>query len=312
MKKKIRIITHNGSFHADELLAVAALEIHLNGAPYEVIRTRNPEVIKTGDYVVDVGLVYDPATNRFDHHQKGGAGERNGIPYSSFGLVWKHYGEELCRSKEVADGVESRMVYPIDLADNGVDVYTPTLDGVHPYLLHSIVQAMRPTWKEGEIQDVRFVELVPLMRRLIEREIVMEQDRLEGARIVQEFYRKSSDKRVVVIDGQYPWQEELAKHHEPFYVVKPRHEGNAWQVECVRDDVYSFTNRKSLPEHWRGLSGDELVRATGVNDAVFCHNTGYIAVAKSKESALQLAQIALSASQENGFDGVHQKTNVLC
>ena len=121
MKKKIRIITHSGNFHADELLAVAAIEIQLNGTLYEVIRTRDPEVWKTGDYVVDVGGVYDPTANRFDHHQKGGAGERNKVPYSSFGLVWKHYGEAICGSKEVADGVEARLVYPIDLADVNQD-----------------------------------------------------------------------------------------------------------------------------------------------------------------------------------------------
>src|SRR3989344_2580842 len=293
MNKKIRIITHSGNFHADELFAVALLEIHLDGIPYEVVRTRDPEVIKTGDYVVDVGAVYDPATNRFDHHQKGGAGEHNNIPYSSFGLVWKKYGAEICGSKEVADGVEFRMVYPIDLADNGIEVYTPAFDGVHPYLVHSVIQAMRPTWKEGEIHDVRFIELVPYMRRIIEREIITERDRLEGARIVRESYLHAGDKRVIVIEGQYPWQEELAKYSEPIYIVKPRHEANSWQVECVRDDVHSFANRKPLPVPWRGLFGEELARVTGVPDVVFCHSMGFIAVAKSKESALRLAQIAL-------------------
>ncbi|MEK7118291.1 MAG: MYG1 family protein [Patescibacteria group bacterium] len=297
--KKIRIITHSGNFHADELFAVATLEIHLNGAPYEVIRTRDPNVIKTGDYVVDVGAVYDPTTNRFDHHQKGGAGERNGIPYSSFGLVWKHYGEKICDSKEVANGVEFRMVYPVDLADNGVEVYTPAFDGVHPYLVHSVIQAMRPTWKEGEVHDARFIELIPLMRRFIEREIVMERDRLEGAKLVRELYLNAADKRLIVIDGQYPWQEELAKYPEPIYVVKPRHEANSWQVECVRNDVHSFKNRKPFPEAWRGLFGDALALATNVPDSIFCHNMGFIAVAKSKEGALQLAQMALDAYDEH-------------
>lgn len=295
MKNKIRIITHSGNFHTDELLAVAAIEIHLNGNPYEVIRTRDPEVIKTGDYVVDVGSVYDPATNRFDHHQKGGAGERNGIPYSSFGLVWKHFGEELCGSKEVAEGVEFRMVYPIDLADNGVEVYTPAFDGVHPYLLHSAIAAMRPTWKEGESHDVRFVELIPLMRRLIEREIIVEHDRIDGSLIIKEIYSRSPEKRIITVEGQYPWQEELSKYPEPIYIVKPRREANSWQVECVRDDVHSFKNRKPLPKAWRGLRGEELAKVTGVSDSVFCHNAGFIAAARSKEGAMKLAQLALEA-----------------
>lgn len=295
MEKKVRIVTHSGTFHADELLAVAALEIFFNGTPYELVRTRDPEVIKTGDYVVDVGAVYDPPTNRFDHHQKGGAGERCGIPYSSFGLVWKHHGEEICGSKEVANGVEFRMVYPIDLADNGIEVYTPVFDGVHPYLVHSVIQTMRPTWKEGEVHDVRFIELIPIMRRIIEREIVMERDNIEGARIVRELYLRAVEKRIIILEGQYPWQAELSKHPEPLYIVKPRHEANSWQVECVRDDIRSFKNRKGLPMEWRGLFGEALVRVTGVSDAIFCHNMGFIAVARSKSGALALAQIALDA-----------------
>lgn len=39
--------------------------------PYFVyIRTRDPAVLDTCDVVVDVGGVYDPAKNRFDHHQR--------------------------------------------------------------------------------------------------------------------------------------------------------------------------------------------------------------------------------------------------
>lgn len=295
MKKKIRIITHSGTFHTDELFAVAAIELHLNGTPYEVVRTRDPEVIKTGDYVVDVGAVYDPATNRYDHHQKGGAGGRQSIPYSSFGLVWKHFGEEICGSQDVARGVEERLVYPIDLADNGIEVYTPVFSGVHPYLLHSIVSAMRPTWKEGNLHDMRFMELVPFMKRIIEREITNERDRIEGALIVRDTYTKSDDKRVIELSGQYPWQEELAKYPEPLYVVKPKRDGGMWEVECVRDDVRAFKNRKTFPSSWQGLFNEALANATGVSDAVFCHSTGFVAVARSREGALQLARLAIDS-----------------
>ncbi len=154
---------------------------------------------------------------------------------------------------------------------------------------------MRPTWKEGEIHDTRFTELIPLMRRFIEREIVTERDRLEGARIVRDAYLEAPDRRIVVIEGHYPWQEELARYPEPLYLLKPRHEANSWQVECVRNDIHSFKNRKPLPEAWRGLSGEALARVTGVPDAVFCHNMGFIAVAKSKEGARRLAEAAVVA-----------------
>ncbi len=295
MEKSIRIITHSGTFHADELMAVAALEIFFAGKPYEVIRTRDPEVIKTGDYVVDVGGMYDPATNRFDHHQHGGAGVRDGVPYSSFGLVWKHFGEAIAGSKEVALGIEHRLVYPIDMADCGIETYTPVRSDVHPYLLHSLVVAHRSTWKEGSLNDVRFMELVPLMRKLLEREIIVESDKREGALLVRAAYEEMEDKRIVLLSGQYPWQEELTRYDEPLYVVKPKSQGTDWEVECVRNDVHSFANRKSFPEAWRGKFDAELEKSSGVSGAVFCHNTGFVAVAKTKEGALKLAELARDA-----------------
>lgn len=294
-EKRVRIVTHSGTFHADELFAVATLEMYLGDTPHEVIRSRDPEVIATGDYVVDVGDVYDPGTNRFDHHQHGGAGERDGVPYSSFGLVWKHFGEKVTGSKEIAEHLERRLVYPIDLADNGIETYTPVRQDIHPYLFHNIVVAYRPTWKEGQVQDERFAELIPIMRRLLEREIVKAGARIEGAALVRAAYESASDKRLIVLDGPYPWHEELAVHPEPLYVVKPKHQGGMWEVECVRNDVHLFENRKPLPEAWRGFRNGALKERTGVPDAVFCHNSGFIAVAETKEGALRLAELALAA-----------------
>ena len=103
------IVTHSGNFHADDVFSIAALK---NIFPtFTLIRTRNLDVIAKADLVIDVGGEYDPEAGRFDHHQRGGAGARdNGIPYSSFGLIWKKYGLELCHgSQELADALDSGL-----------------------------------------------------------------------------------------------------------------------------------------------------------------------------------------------------------
>jgi len=296
MEKTIRIITHSGSFHADELLAVAALEIYLGEKPYEVIRTRDPQVIATGDYVVDVGGVYDPAINRFDHHQHGGADVRaNGIPYSSFGLVWKHYGEKIAGSKEAAEAIDRQIGYPVDLGDNGIEHYTKVRPDTDPLLLHFVVAMFRPTWKSSESFDARFMELVVFFRRMLLLAITVEQDKILGKQMVEAAYQEAGDKRLIVLDKPYPWQEVLASHPECLYVVKPKSQNTHFEVEAVRDNVYGFTNRKNLPVEWAGMTGEKLREITGVPDAVFCHDKLYIAVAESKEGALALAELALAA-----------------
>src|SRR4051812_14095548 len=115
----MKIVTHNGQFHTDELMGVATLKLIYPEA--EIIRTRTEEIINSADIVLDVGLVYDREKKRFDHHQSEGAGVReNGIPYASFGLVWKEYGKDICGSEEASQVVEEKLVLGIDSIDNGI------------------------------------------------------------------------------------------------------------------------------------------------------------------------------------------------
>ena len=113
----ITIATHNGNFHADDVFSIAAL---MNIFPsFNLIRTRKLELIAKADIVIDVGGEYDADNGRFDHHQRNGAGQReNGIPYSSFGLVWQKYGVEICQGNhEVANSVDAGLVSTIDAID---------------------------------------------------------------------------------------------------------------------------------------------------------------------------------------------------
>ena len=88
--KKKTIVTHSGRFHADDLFATAIMLEYLDGEA-EVIRSVDPKVIEKADYVLDIGRVYDPSKNRFDHHQGTAGARSNGISYASAGLVWKHF-----------------------------------------------------------------------------------------------------------------------------------------------------------------------------------------------------------------------------
>ncbi len=60
--------THSDSFHCDEVLATVMLLQTRQFADSVIIRTRQEDVFDQLDIVVDVGGIYDPARNRFDHH----------------------------------------------------------------------------------------------------------------------------------------------------------------------------------------------------------------------------------------------------
>ena len=68
--RKTKIGTHNGTFHCDEVFACYMLKTLPEYKEAEIVRSRDPQVLRECDIVVDVGGEYDPSTHRYDHHQR--------------------------------------------------------------------------------------------------------------------------------------------------------------------------------------------------------------------------------------------------
>ncbi len=293
----LRIVTHNGDFHTDDVFATAIVILALGeGKKIDIVRTRDEEEIARADVVLDVGGVYDEQTRRFDHHQEGGAGARaNGIPFASVGLVWKAFGVQLSGNDDVAARIDTRLIMPIDANDNGVNIYDSLVDDVLPYTLQDLISVFRATWKEDSvgINDSAFLELVEYAQKIITREILVATHAQEAEHLVEADYERAEDKRLVVLSAKYPWNDVLMRHPEPLYVVYQDDVSDSWRLKCVRAEGEVFKNRKSLPQAWAGKRGEDLARVTGVPDARFCHNKCFLATASSKEGALALARIAL-------------------
>ncbi|MFZ2694093.1 MAG: MYG1 family protein [Minisyncoccia bacterium] len=297
-ENKVKIVTHNANFHADDIFAVATLSLVLENEEKEfsITRSRDMDVIEKGDYVVDVGGIHDPNTNRFDHHQEGGAGKRdNTVPYASFGLVWKKFGEKLCGSSEISQKIDQILIQWIDATDNGVQVVETKIPGIYPYDIGLFFNAFTPDWKEGKDNiDSVFMETVSIAKVVLGREILKRKNLFEASSIVEEIYKNSVDKRLVIFDRYYPSTEFLAKFPEPLFTVFPRDDGT-WAIKVIRNDDHSFVSRKNLPESWAGKVGVELEKATEVPGSVFCHSGRFMVVAKTKEAILKLAEIALNS-----------------
>lgn len=289
------IITHSGNFHADDVLAVVTLDILLEGN-YTLIRTRDPEVIKTGDYVVDVGGVYDEAKDRFDHHQEGGAGLRgNGIPFSSFGLAWKKYGERICGSSAAAKIIDKKIVEYIDADDNGIEVSTVIHDS-NTYTFPQIVKLFRPGWRDIRSDDEGFADVFTLAQEILKKEIQRAQDAIAARDIAEKKYNEAKDKRIVVLDEFVPVGDMLDAHTEVLFVIHLAKEEGRWVVKAVKENEHTFAARKAFPKEWAGKRGEEFARISGVADAYYCHHScNLMCLANSKEGAAALAKIAADA-----------------
>lgn len=292
----MKIATHDSSFHTDDTFAVASLLILHPEA--EVVRSRNPEVHSTADYVVDTGMKYDPEKNLFDHHMPEGAGVReNGIPYASFGLVWKEFGRELAGGQREAEIIEERLVQPIDAHDNGVAIAEYKFEGIREYgigdFLHSYLEG---DTHDQEVLYKTFMHNVNMARELLEREIRSAKKTAEGEKKVRDLYAKSPDKRIIELpDGSLPWKSALAEEPEILYAIYPRPDGD-WGLGVMPDFTKPYGNQKKpLPMEWAGREKEELQKITGVPGAKFVHRARFMASAATKKDAMALAKKALEA-----------------
>lgn len=302
MEKKAKvkkIITHDGPFHSDDIFACATLCLFFkkNNKNFKIIRTRDEKIINNGDYVFDTGGFYNEKENRFDHHQKGGAGKRNnGIEYASFGLVWKKFGSKISGSKAVAKLIDENLVSPVDADDNGVNLFKKT-HKVSPFLIQDFFKLMRPTSREThrDYCNKNFKKSVGVAKEILSRSIMHGQDIMQAEKVIIKAYQNAKNKKIIVLNKYYPFGKIFEEFSKPLFVIFPRKGRDVWIVKTVNKEGEDFMSRKDFPTKWGGLQGEELQKVTGVSDAIFCHKGLFFAVAKTKEGAIKLAQIALES-----------------
>ncbi|MDD9868218.1 MAG: MYG1 family protein [Candidatus Campbellbacteria bacterium] len=289
------LITHGSKFHPDEVFGTAAIRI-VEGGDINIIRTRDPKLFDQADYLLDVGGVYDPEKNRFDHHQEGGAGKRqSGIPYATFGLVWLKFGEIIAGSKKNAEAIDRKMVSFVDSRDCGVSVAIPKRDDVSIYTIDEVIDSFNLNIdEEGKNVDDMFLKAVDLAEVLINREVLRQKTREKTEPTVREAFENREHKNIVLFHCRCPYKEILREYKDVLYAVFGDSEGH-WVVVAARDfdsnDMYAV--KKPFPKEWRGKRGKELEQVTGVEGSIFCHNNGFLSVAKTCDGALALAKISL-------------------
>lgn len=298
-----KLVTHNQGFHADDVMAYAILQEVLTkrGETWEITRTRDRDVIDAADIVFDVGEQYDAEKNRYDHHQKGRAGAReNGVLYASAGLVWKHFGHELC-SDFVWGVIDRGLIQELDASDNGQNFIKELsfADSAYVSLTIRIAQFEPVVFEEKtpELLLASFEAAAQFARGILHRAIDNEEAFNRAFQEASEVYRDSENKQILVFQKNYerPIWKRLAEYPEPVFIVYYNSKNNDWKVEAVPVTPIVLESRKTAPESWRGAREEDLRQITGVADASFCHPSGFLFGAKSFEGAMRLAKMALAA-----------------
>ncbi len=299
-------MTHSKGFHADDVTAYAILKEVLTkrGESWKLKRTRDQDEINSADIVFDTGGLYDPEKNRYDHHQRGRAGARpNGVLYASAGLIWKHFGPEICPNEKVWSLIDKTIIQEIDAGDSGQDYIGPLQFPDCGYTSLTIhIARFEPTMfqdKNPEILLKSFEEASEFMREILRRAIHDQEALTRAFDEASEIYRNSTDKQILVYEKNYerPTWKLLAEYPEPLFAIyrndKDSDFPNDWRAEAVPITPIIMTSRKLFPEAWRGLREDELRTISGVPTARFCHPSGFLVGATTFEGVLELAKKAL-------------------
>ncbi|OIW18908.1 hypothetical protein TanjilG_25351 [Lupinus angustifolius] len=320
-----RVGTHNGSFHCDEALGCFMIRLTHKFSNAEIIRTRDSQVLEGLDAVLDVGGVYDPSRDRYDHHQKG-FGEVFGHGFStklsSAGLVYKHFGKEIIANElrvneehpdvhHIFLAVYRSFMEAIDAIDNGINQYDTDQSPkyVNNTHLSSRVGRLNLDWtdldqspeKENEsfqcamalagsefLDSVRFHVGSWLPARSIVKETLLARHTVDPSG------------EVLVLNKFCPWKLHLfelegeLKIDPPIkYVLYQDERSKQWRVQAVSVSPDRFESRKALPAQWRGLRDDELSKEAGIPGCVFVHMSGFIGGNQNFDGALAMAKAAL-------------------
>lgn len=296
------LVTHSGGFHADELLSSAVLTRLFPQA--ELYRSRDRQWVKPAAHkiIFDVGGSYDHEAQIFDHHQRPGPLREDGQPFSSFGLIWAHYGRAYLASMEVpADDVEAihakfdaKFVLPIDLLDNGA--MEPSVAGPLSILtLPALLGSLKPVFDDVSptADDDAFFAALPIARSFVEAQIRNLAAKARAKGIVIDAITKADTSAILELPMGMPYRSALdqAEADHMLFVVHPR--GDDWTLNGIKLSNDTYEQRADLPEAWAGLSDIALEQASGVKGAKFCHNGRFIAVASTREAILEMADIAV-------------------
>lgn len=277
----LSIATHNGPFHADDVMAVGLLRTFVDAAA-TVDRSRDAERWAVADIVVDVGGVFDPATRRFDHHQASYEG-----PRSSAGMVLDWLVETERISALFGDSLRYGVMEYIDGVDNGRTRPDPTVP-----CFPRIIGALNEVAETQEDFDVAFETAVTVATAYL-KGVFRGFEKVaaaESAVVAAMADAEQAGRNVLFFDHYVNWKPGYFTHggadHPTEFVLFPGVDGS-WRIVAIPPVLGDFAQKRSFPEAWAGLTDEALEAVTGVVGSRFCHRNRFIAVFATREGALQ-------------------------
>jgi len=249
------VLTHNGVFHADEIVAISLLII-FGVMINTVIRSRDNDVIeefKTSSegLLIDIGGEYDPFNGCFDHHFS-----REGINgKASAGII-----AQMLQVHEDKYPSLVKLINEVDSQDIGVKLNEPN----H---FSNIIKSFNIITPFGEDNNKAFEEALRFtVRYLLNLKLQDEADYLDKMEVEKANVREISGVNVVVRgkDAKFIMAAKFAGKAD--LVISYDKQQNCWSVQTAPIESGSFASKYKLV---KGAKGE-----------VFTHPAGFISKLK--------------------------------
>ncbi len=273
-------ITHNGKFHIDEVFSTVLLmklfdEIRL-------IRVSNI----SDNAEVKNKIVYDIGKGEFDHHQQNPLIRKEGIKYSSFGLLWRKFGKKYLEKTNCKDvnfawnSFDETLVKTIDKIDN----FQIEADCLKNYLISNIIEGFNPTWNSNTDSNIKFQEAVSFASVIFDNEINNIYSIIDAKIYLQN--NIVIDKEYIILDKSIPYNDFIKENdtdNKIKFIICPS-KRNGYEVRTV-------LNRATFPNEWYGMSENEFHKRYNISGMLYCHSNGKLCITNSIETAVKIINL---------------------
>lgn len=251
-----KIITHSGTFHADETSAIALLQIFGFMAPIErKFEITDTEINDPSVFILDVGRHYDPSNGNFDHHQNINSPSTNI-------LIANWLTEQNLISAEVRENLSEFLNYVSDI-DRGL-----IPEGSKPYTFNGIISSLNTgNNKEPELRQA-FDAAILLAKQVMQAQLNVATRKVADKIRWYTLERICNDKIVIneSLEHLTGW-DKLAEADNVEFMIAPSNWGG-WQI--ISRDATLF----NIPTD---------------NRQKFHHNSGFLATYETKQDAINHA-----------------------
>ena len=277
----MKIVTHNGVFHADEVTAVAMLKLFMPRSVWTVKRTRDHNKIIDADIVVDVGSVYDVDSLRFDHHQGEYMSEYEPHKMSSAGMVLEYLTTIGMITVGLRNAIFDSFVIGVDRVDTGERNHRTYSELSYSSIISMYNPAEHDT--TSTMVDYKFDQAVNFATTVLLG--ILRRHTLKGE--YEYIMKVAIDKSPVdggflelphFVPGYLQFMEDLGVFEEYERVIWYDKGQNDWRVRAMPEAVDSMLLRLPL--------GD----GSGLESLVFVHQNKFIGSTRDKKDAYLLAE----------------------